>query len=64
MPRKGATDAWVTGTHAEHAETTTLERHFSAASSGGDRRRCYAEPQNALAETHKDVVLLDGLLKR
>jgi hypothetical protein len=45
MPRKGATDAWVTGTHAERVRTMTLERHFSAASSGGERRRCYAEPQ-------------------
>jgi hypothetical protein len=47
MPRKGATDAWVTGTHAEHARTNTLAQHFSAASSGGDRRRCYTESQNA-----------------
>jgi hypothetical protein len=45
MPRKGATDVWVTGTHTEHARTKTLEQHFSAASSGGDRRRGYAESQ-------------------
>jgi len=35
---KGATDAWVTGTPADRAKTSALERHFSAASSGGDRR--------------------------
>jgi hypothetical protein len=28
MPRQGATDAWVTGTHAEHARTIALERAF------------------------------------
>jgi hypothetical protein len=39
MPREGATDAWVTGTHAERVRTMTLERHFSAASSGGDATR-------------------------
>jgi hypothetical protein len=33
--RKRATDAWVTGTHAERAKTNTLEQRFSAASSGG-----------------------------
>jgi len=37
MRRKGVTDAWVTGTHAEHTQTNSLERRFSAASSGGRR---------------------------
>jgi hypothetical protein len=32
---RGVTDAWVSGTHAEHAMTKTLERRFSAGSSGG-----------------------------
>jgi hypothetical protein len=34
---QGVTDAWVTGTHAEHTQTNSLERRFSAASSSGRR---------------------------
>ena len=39
MPRKGETERWVTGTHREHNKANTLERHFSAGSSGDAERR-------------------------
>jgi len=32
MLRKGVTDAWVSGPHAELAEAMPLEQHFSALS--------------------------------
>jgi hypothetical protein len=49
MPRKGVTEAWVTGTHAERTRTKSLERRFSAASSGGFRRRRSTDVKIAVA---------------
>jgi hypothetical protein len=48
------TDAWVTGTHAEHARTNAPERRFSAASSGGRRAMPIA---GELAKSVDDDVL-------
>jgi hypothetical protein len=48
--RKGATEAWVTGTHAELRQTDALERGFSAAS----RRR-----DNTQYRTHATQVSIE-----
>ena len=38
----------MTGTHPEHAKTNSLERCFSAGSSGDAERRCYAEVESGI----------------
>jgi hypothetical protein len=56
MLRKGVTDAWVSWTHAEHAMTKTLERRFSAGSSGVRARQCYTEVEIAVAARFGETV--------
>ena len=41
--RKGVTDAWVTGTHAEHRWTKSCSAVFPRRRAGGSPERCYTQ---------------------